>query len=53
MTHTREFEQAMKTDRAHNVLALGAKLMAFDIAKIFNDERRIKKMKEDFLRSRV
>ena len=53
VTHTREFEQAMKTDRAHNVLALGAKLMAFDIAKIFNDERRIKRMKEDFLRSRV
>lgn len=46
--HTREFEAAMKTDRAHKALEDGAKLIALTIAKIFSDEQRIAAMKEDF-----
>ena len=46
--HTREFADAVKTDRAHNAIKLGAEVIAFDIAKIFSDEAKIKAMKEDF-----
>lgn len=46
--HTREFAEAMKTDRAHEALVTGAKLIAFQIAKIFSDEERIAAMKADF-----
>lgn len=46
--HTREFAQAMKTDRAHEALGTGAKIIALQIAKIFSDEGRIAGMKMDF-----
>ncbi len=46
--HTREFAQAVKTERAHEVIALGANVIALQIAKIFSDENRIKQMKADF-----
>ncbi|MCI8608026.1 MAG: M20 family metallopeptidase [Firmicutes bacterium] len=48
--HTREFERAMKTDRAHEALVTGAKLIGLQIAKVFSDEERIVKMKADFER---
>ena len=43
--HTREFAACVKTDMAHDVIALGAKVIGFDIAKIFLDEERIAKLK--------
>lgn len=49
--HTREFAEQMKTDRAHETLATGAKIIAFSIAKLFSDDDKIKSMKEDFERS--
>ena len=46
--HTREFAAAVKTDRAHDTIALGANVIALQIAKIFGDANRIKQMKADF-----
>lgn len=46
--HTRGFVEAVKTDRAHETIGLGAKLIALDIAKIFSDEARIAQLKADF-----
>ena len=46
--HTREFAQAVKTERAHDAIALGANVIALQIAKIFSDENKIKQMKADF-----
>lgn len=43
--HTREFESAVKTDKAYEVLELGAKVIGCDIAKIFLDSERIAKLK--------
>lgn len=51
-THTKEFEQAMKTDRAHEALKTGAQLIGLQIAKIFNDEEKIAGLKADFERNR-
>lgn len=46
--HTREFAQAMKTDRAHQALSDGARIIALHIAKIFSDSEKIRAMKADF-----
>ncbi len=46
--HTREFAEVMKTDRAHERLVDGAKIIALQIAKIFSDEEKIAAMKADF-----
>lgn len=43
--HTREFEAAVKTPKAYETLALGAKVIGYDIAKIFTDPERIAKLK--------
>ena len=48
LVHTRGFQQAIKSERAHLAIANGAKLIAFTIAKIFSDEERIRQMKADF-----
>lgn len=53
VVHTRKFAEGMKTDRAHNALADGGKIIALQIAKIFSDENRIKAMKEDFERKQI
>lgn len=46
--HTREFEKAVRSDRAHEAIITGAKLIAFQAAKIFSDKDRIRAMKADF-----
>ena len=46
--HTREFAEAVKSDRAHECIEIGAKVIALQTAKIFSDEERIAAMKEDF-----
>lgn len=48
--HTREFAAAMKTERAYDLLILGAKTIALHITKIFSDEKKIHDLKEDFKR---
>lgn len=47
--HTREFAAAMKTERAHETLGIGARIIALQIAKVFSSEEKIKAMKEDFI----
>ena len=46
--HTREFAQAVKTPRAHEAIRLGAMAIGLQVAKIFSDEEKIRRMKEDF-----
>lgn len=48
--HTREFAEAMTTERAHQALGDGAKLIALQIVKIFSDESKIQAMHRDFQR---
>lgn len=48
--HTRAFAGAMKTDRAHQALADGARIIARMAAKIFGDPARVRAMREDFER---
>ena len=49
--HTRGFAEAMKSERAHEGLVNGARIIALQIAKIFSDEDKIKAMKADFERN--
>lgn len=46
--HTRAFAEAMKTDRAHQALAAGARIIARMAAKIFGDPDRVRGLREDF-----
>lgn len=46
--HTREFEQAVKTPRAHEAIKQGAMVIGLQVMKIFSDEENIRRMKEDF-----
>ena len=48
--HTRAFADAMKSKRAHQALEQGAKVIAYQIAKIFGDANKVQKMLEDFHR---
>ncbi len=48
--HTREFERAMKTDKAHQSIVTAARIISWQIAKIFSDEEKIAAMKADFCR---
>ena len=48
--HTREFAEAMLSERAHRMLGVGAKLIAWDIAKIFSDGEKVRTLREDFVR---
>lgn len=49
--HTRGFAECMKSERAHQGLSDGAKIIALQIAKIFSDEEKIKAMKADFAKN--
>ena len=46
----REFERAMKTDKAHQSIVTAARIISWQIAKIFSDEEKIAAMKADFCR---
>ena len=39
LIHTKAFADAMTTDRAHKVLVTGAKIIGYQIAKTFSDEK--------------
>lgn len=43
--HTREFADAVKSPKAYEDLEIGAKIISYQIAKIFSDQERIQKMK--------
>ena len=46
--HTREFAEAVKSPRAHEAIRQGAMVIGLHVAKIFSDEEKIRRMKEDF-----
>ena len=46
--HTREFAEAVKSPRAHDAIRQGAMVIGLHVAKIFSDEEKIRRMKEDF-----
>lgn len=46
--HTREFAEAVKSPRAHEAIRQGAMVIGLQVAKIFSDEEKIRRMKEDF-----
>ncbi len=51
--HTREFEKAVKTPKAHELIALGAEVIANTIAKVFSSEENIAAVKKDFEAVRI
>ena len=46
--HTREFAETVKSPRAHEAIRQGAMVIGLHVAKIFSDEEKIRRMKEDF-----
>ena len=46
--HTREFADAVKSQRAHDSIRKGAMVIGLHVAKIFSDEEKISRMKSDF-----
>lgn len=46
--HTREFAEAMKSDRAHQALATGARLISRQIAKLLSDEQNMEELKREY-----
>ncbi len=46
--HTREFADAVKSDRAHEALAKGAGIISRYVIKMLSDEDNIKKLKAEF-----
>ncbi len=48
--HTREFAEAMKSERAHQALETGARIICRQVAKLLCDPKNMEKLKEDFER---
>ena len=48
--HTREFAEAMKSHRAHQVLETGARLICRQLAKLLCNPENMEKLKEEFER---
>ncbi len=48
--HTREFAEAMKSERAHQALQTGARIICRQVAKLLCDPKNMEKLKEDFER---
>ena len=46
--HTRDFECSVRSEKAHEAIRQGAEVIALQIAKIFSDEDKVKKLKECF-----
>lgn len=51
LIHTREFAAAMTTDRAHDVMETGAKIIGYQVAKTLSDKDILRGMREDFKNS--
>lgn len=43
--HSRAFAEIMRTEKAHEAIAVGAGVLANTVAKIFSDEKRILELK--------
>lgn len=50
--HSKEFEALVKTPRAHEAIAQGAKLLTLQAIKLLGDEERFAAMKADFERGK-
>lgn len=50
-THTKEFEEAVHGESAHNAIVVGAKIIGFYIARVFTDKNIFENIKKDFLES--
>lgn len=48
--HTREFAEAMKSERAHQALQTGARIICRQVAKLLCEPENMEKLKEDFER---
>lgn len=48
--HTREFAEAMKSDRAHRALAVGAQMIARQIVKLLSEETNMQRLKQEYER---
>lgn len=48
--HTREFADAMKSERAHEALATGAKIISHQIIKLLADETGMDRLKREYVR---
>lgn len=48
--HTREFAEAMKSERAHQALGTGAKIICRQITKLLADEEAMKTLKSEYER---
>lgn len=46
--HTREFAEAMKSERAHEALATGAKIISHLIIKLLSDESNMERLKREY-----
>lgn len=46
--HTREFADAVKSDRAYEGMVNGAKILIMQVLKIFTDKEKFESMKKDF-----
>jgi len=49
--HSRDFETYVRTDKANKCLEDGAKIISYQIAKIFSDPEKIQAMKDDFAKA--
>lgn len=48
LIHTKEFAEAMTSDRAHEVLETGAKIISRQVARTFSDEDVLDQMMEEY-----
>ena len=46
--HTREFAEAMKSERAHEALATGAQIISHLIIKLLSDESNMERLKREY-----
>lgn len=46
--HSPEFAAAVKSEAAHEAIALGAKILALQVIRIFTDEEKTRRLREDF-----
>lgn len=48
LIHSREFANAMTTERAHNILVTGAQIISRQIVKVFTDKSALEEMMKDY-----
>ena len=48
LIHTKAFAAAMTSQRAHRTLEIGAKIIGYQVARTFSDEKILAQMMQDF-----